>query len=1165
MMCKLRLFTLAFACLLPLCARAQDAATPPGADVAEVVFDAQPQERGLSFDRNSVHSTTVTLQGKTYDAWEAEGGVAASQPWIRSFRFKITDPKFQNGGRPATDVEITYHQDADLPLNVLADTKSGGREIGSSYGKTSDWRVLRIPLEDAFFGARDHKSGNASGVDGFDLRINGYNVPLYVRRVRLIGYDPEHNVNWSRMLRVPNLASNAPGGLLAFGRAATPQISFQLLNSAKIARALRYELQVNDYNDKSRVRQSGTLTLKADSLTPLAIKLDTRAWELGPYDGSLKLFLDAKATAPILTHNFHLGVVSNATLPKARPGEFLYGLDAANSGIFSVHTPDAFAYYKLMGVDLLRNIYEHGDPETMESVEKSLAALKLQGLQATLMAGPSSNGDAAARDRENREKAAYLEAVAKRFAGRGPGRVRFFELGNEPDLSFFYNGSMSEYALGMATLYDGIKRGARAGGAKDADTFVTNGGLSFAGPDGDRRSREFLQVVDASKLDGVAYHGHGPGIEAERSAFERARDAAKTAGKSNLPFIETESGVSGNTRAGLEEQARTVVEKMTYAQSQKLPALLFFRLFMESEGSDEGGYGLTNGRVQPRPSVLAYRNLVERLRHFAFVKRLDSDADAPGVNAYVFAEHDAKGAETGRKTVVAFSERPAQYDLALRVAASGARVQNAQVFDLYGNAQPATLLPGNLASLQVGVDATYLSWSAPGSSANVALSPPLLSLTTTPLLEGATTIVPVSLRNPSQTPLNATLSIESHARVPLTVTPTRALTLAPGKATKLSLPLALARANAPLALPTWWKVFVNADTTKLRDSDLATMPETLPGANGVVRGQFASATRNRLDIGKLAGGFGERRPAVAFAYLDAPRAMKLPAAASADWYMAWFVNGQKVYDTLESGNRHGSLADHSFDLPLRAGRNTLAVVVLSGSQGWSLDFGGPKERALAKTNLDPDRLLVTLRANGQTLSQRVVPLQLQNAVPILGDIQNADALQSWMPLQPLAVLDESAVTNFFLKEPDSSRWYKGAGDLSALTWLRDDGKNLHLFVSVRDDKNVANTATPQNGDSLRVVLCDDAGKTLSDGTIAFQGAQGGLVANGQKVTSVSRDENAEGGPQTLYHLLIPKTLVGSKPFRLSLQISDNDADYLKQTLHLGDVAAPTRGVRLIAN
>ena len=85
-------------------------------------------------------------------------------------------------------------------------------------------------------------------------------------------------------------------------------------------------------------------------------------------------------------------------------------------------------------------------------------------------------------------------------------------------------------------------------------------------------------------MDAIAYHGHGPGIEAERAAYEQVHAVAAGFGKADRPFAETESGYSGIEHRGLLTQAHTAVEKMVYGQSVHLLYFHFFRLFMEGSG-----------------------------------------------------------------------------------------------------------------------------------------------------------------------------------------------------------------------------------------------------------------------------------------------------------------------------------------------------------------------------------------------------------------------------------------------------------------------------------------------------------------------------------------------------------------------------------------------------
>ena len=626
--------------------------------------------------------------------------------------------------------------------------------------------------------------------------------------------------------------------------------------------------------------------------------------------------------------------------------------------------------------------------------------------------------------------------------------------------------------------------------------------------------------------------------------------------------IDTETGFAATNRSGLIEQARTVVEKMTFAQSKNLPALYFFRLFME--GVAEAGYGLTHNIVEPRPSVLAYRNLVERLRHQKFVADLPfaEKAGTPGVHAFLFAEQGDDGQPTGRKTLVAFTEGSERYDLSLRLDEAKAKVSDARVYDLYGNATPAKLLPGNAAQISVDNNAIYLSWHGSGAAKLASVLPSALKIDAGgPLLSGTTSTLQVTARNISNQPLPVELVMTGQSRLPIEVTPaTQKVTIPANDAVSIPLAVKLGEADAPLNLPQWWKVFVDADAAKMSAADWAKIPQTLPGKDGAVAGRYAAASGNRLNLDEIAGGFGERRNAVAYAVLDSPRVMNLPVAAYADWWMAWYVNGERVYDGLQDGG--GLLTNHLFELPLKAGRNVIAAQVQSGSQGWKLYFGGPAERQAAQSGTLTDAVKVVLKSGDDVLATQELPLRISAPIPPLGDIKTPDALAGWMALEPLAVSNADDVTNFFVKEPDQTRWYGGDKDLSALLWLRDDDANLQLFVAARDDKLVAATKPTdlEKSDALQIVLARedevlaDAHAGLIGGAARLTGKTAGIRAQ------ITRAENADGGAATLYRLTIRKALVGAQPFQLRLTVSDNDGFGLKQTLNLGDAA----GIRLRA-
>ena len=1151
--------------LLPLIVHAAEPATdlslPPGADVIEVLFDqAQPVERGLTFDRAAVKPAQVELMGRKEAAWVAENSIEPSMRWIRSFLFKVTDPRFQKGGRQAIDVEITYHNPGLGSVRVKGDTTEGARLIGSQYGSTQEWRTLRFTLDDAFFGARIDAQDTKPALNGFDLRIDGINGPFYLKRVRLIGYDPKENVVWSRMLKTAAVTAEAPGGVFAFTQGPDRRINVTLQNLARVERPLHYRLQITGLDDQVRHQVEAKTTLAAGGVANLPLTFDTSKWPLGPYEGRLGLYLNERRERPAYTRTFRLGVISRTPLAKALPGEFLYGLDAANTTIYPILTPTAFAYYRLMGVDILRNPYNRGMKETVDDLGTALSLLAAEDVQTAVMVDPPKDTDAGKRATQLAAKVVFVEEVARRFTGSGPGKVRFYEMGNEPDLPHFYPAEISTYIDSFYAMRDAVKRGALAAGFTDADTLVMNGGLSFAGADGVRRAEEFVEKVDAAKIDAIAYHGHGAGISAERNAYERLERVAAKHGKANIPFVETESGFSGVDRVGQAEQARTVVEKMLYAQSKGAPLFMFFRLFMEGAGV-EGGYSMTDHFAEPRASVLGYRNLVERLRHHRFQRTLDFDkgADADGITSFLFEERDAKGGVTGRKTLVAFCEKPVAYELRFGLDQDGASTGKASAYDLYGNALPVETTQG-VATFTVGVDPVFVTWTSPGAATDARVMPALLTVDASqPLIPGAANPLVVVVRNPQpDKPLDVELSFIAQSRLPVKTEPAvRAITLPAGGSVNVPVTISLGQADRPLGLPSWWTVFTDIDAAALTPAQLSAIPAHLPGKDGgaPVSGVPTLATAGRLNFGRVAGGFGENRSGIAYAFIDAARAVELECGATGDWYMAWYLNGKKVQDTLSLGNgQHGTISLHAFTLPLMPGRNVLAVVVTSGRGGWDVQYGGPKELQIARqAGDDPDNLTIVMKSSdGRMLSRQKIAFAVRAAVPALGGVSSPE---QWLQLEPLAVLGSDAVTNVWMKEPDSSRWHRGDKDLSAVTWLRDDGRRLHLFVAVTDDKLAEQ-------DSLQLVIADEAGKSLLAVT-------GGLV-EGRAVTTATaegvefkeeRRETAGAAGVTFYHVSFPKAAVQGRPFRVNVQVTDDDAGYLKQVLKLGDVAEPAQGVR----
>ena len=68
--------------------------------------------------------------------------------------------------------------------------------------------------------------------------------------------------------------------------------------------------------------------------------------------------------------------------------------------------------------------------------------------------------------------------------------------------------------------------------------------------------------------------------------------------------------------------------------------------------------------------------------------------------------------------------------------------------------------------------------------------------------------------------------------------------------------------------------------------------------------------------------------------------------------MQWFFDGKLVYDTMRNGNASGHYAveNHIFSTDVTAGEHALAVMVKSGSAGWSVVSPGPDTSVLLNPN-----------------------------------------------------------------------------------------------------------------------------------------------------------------------------------------------------------------------
>ncbi len=1105
-----------------------------------IIFNQEPVLTGMTFSRDSMRPSTITSRGKTEEVWAAQHNSSPGVPWGRAILMSITDPRFKNGKMPSVDIEIVYRNNSNAPVEFLADTARRSVRIGGNYGKQTDLQIARIRVDDAFFGGRSF--GNPPDkmqTDGFDLRINAFNDDFEIRSIKVRGYDLDQNPDFARLLKIESI-NTEPDDVFLFHPDEKVIFQYDLKNGARKIFEGRYSFVIRNSADEVLFETKGEAAFKGTAGTKIPFTFETKGFAYGIYYVDYKLWEKSDNEAkPLIEKRISLGVASRTVLPKAKPDEFLYGIDGRLGG--SYNNPRLLRWMELIGADILRHGFDAED--NFDEVARALPIYDKAGLQVMFICGAPWNENEDERERIIEHRSEFLEKLAGTFP-----QIRFYELGNEPDLKFFYGGPMDNYVADYTKLYDAVKRG-------NPNTVVMNGGLCFFGEEGNTRARRFVELVDPAKIDAFAYHGHGPGVESERDALNRIQKVTVEFGKTGKPFIETESGMAAKTPAQQQEQARTAIQKMVFAQSEKSPLLIWFRLLMFEED-----YGSLNSESEPRPVILSYRTMVENLRGYSFAEKIDIGRE--GVEAYLFTENGGPG-----RVCVLWTNQPALYTAYLAAGNDAGAVKNAKLIDMFGNAKSADLLDDGVLRVPVSEDPVFLKWETAEPAFLVKRSPSIIDLPpAAQLVFDAANRVSLNIRNPTDHPLSAVIDSRIEAAIPATVEPAqKKFVLAARETKRVDLIVRLEKSSQTLAWPDDWTVFLNVENKDLDLAKFSAIPATLAGTKGTpVRGDRVFTRNNQIDFTQLGSGVRERAATVVFAEVESDADRTVTIGAGADWWMAWFVNGKPAYENLETGNGGVALpTSHVFPITLRKGRNLLAVQVLSGSGGWKFAVAGPDALAQSKkAGTSVDHIDLVLSAEGNTLASEKLPLQYTLPIPTLQGIRPDSPLAQWESRKPTTVFDESSVHNLFDKFPDATRWWQGLNDLSGRAWLACDERRVYFIVKAIDD--VSQPGVTPDRDSLQLGLSRDGDNDFNvyligqkDGKAAIVKThsryglpEGELAADNAEITaSIEREEHPDEGPAfTVYRVSIDRGVIGKNSFFTNLLVNDSDFDARKQYL-----------------
>ncbi|MGI5869615.1 MAG: hypothetical protein ACOX9C_09270 [Kiritimatiellia bacterium] len=220
----------------------------------------------------------------------------------------------------------------------------------------------------------------------------------------------------------------------------------------------------------------------------------------------------------------------------------------------------------------------------------------------------------------------YVAAMANRYKGK----IRLYEVWNEPDLGF-WRGTTDEYLLILRAACEELRR------ADPSARLLTGGFATVLEHQGRMKNYNLQERVLAEASDSFdihAFHQHGAFSEFQCAVDgELQRIRARMTHPRPLYFNET---AISSACIGERSQATTLVKKIAFAMSRGAIGYTWYDL--RNDGEDpldmEHNYGLVTARFRPKAAFAAYAEIVRRLQGARFVGDLNT---GPGTYAPVFS------------------------------------------------------------------------------------------------------------------------------------------------------------------------------------------------------------------------------------------------------------------------------------------------------------------------------------------------------------------------------------------------------------------------------------------------------------------------------------------------------------------------------------------------
>ncbi len=268
----------------------------------------------------------------------------------------------------------------------------------------------------------------------------------------------------------------------------------------------------------------------------------------------------------------------------------------------------------------------------------------------------------------------YWKAFVEKTFDRYRGKIRYYEVWNEPDLDYFANFSPEEYLKMQEIAFKALR-------ATDPAAKLMNGGVAWIGPDrGGPRKGIIDKIINSGTIDIFAFHGHGGFVDyvPQIPYFKRYM-------KNPMPWYSNETAIS-STAAGEYIQAKTLFQKFLHAWAEGSIGYNWYDL--RNDGFDpkngEHNFGMITNDFKPKAVYLTYNMLATHLRGATYEGTL---AINKPLSAYQFR------ATNGDLFISIWNNEPAGADQPFFL---GGITGKAEVIDLMGNRSELTVVNGEI-------------------------------------------------------------------------------------------------------------------------------------------------------------------------------------------------------------------------------------------------------------------------------------------------------------------------------------------------------------------------------------------------------------------------------------------------------------------------------------